>query len=44
MVCPPGHWEAVYSNINPWGLGELNAPRPLKKQKRERLQDIWLTR
>ncbi|KAK7739639.1 hypothetical protein SLS53_005606 [Cytospora paraplurivora] len=28
MVCPPGHWEAVYSNINPWGLGAAKFPMP----------------
>lgn len=36
MVCPPGHWEAVYSNINPWGLGEFEQPAATK----DRLQDI----
>jgi hypothetical protein len=28
MVCPPGHWEGVYSNINPWGMGATKYPMP----------------
>ncbi|KAH8890702.1 hypothetical protein GQ53DRAFT_824423 [Thozetella sp. PMI_491] len=28
MACPAGHWEAVYSNINPWGLGTAKFPMP----------------
>jgi hypothetical protein len=28
MVCPAGHWEAVYSNINPWGFGEFERTAP----------------
>lgn len=22
LVCPAGHWEGLYGNVNPWGFGE----------------------
>ncbi|KAI9164031.1 Monooxygenase af470 [Paramyrothecium foliicola] len=28
MVCPAGHWEALYGNINPWGFGSLKFGNP----------------
>ncbi|KAI1381394.1 hypothetical protein F4677DRAFT_124010 [Hypoxylon crocopeplum] len=28
LYCPPGHWEAIYSNMNPWGLQRLQWPMP----------------
>ena len=21
LVCPAGHWEGLYANVNPWGFG-----------------------
>ncbi|KAI1503397.1 hypothetical protein F5X99DRAFT_375123 [Biscogniauxia marginata] len=31
LVCPAGHWEGIYSNIPPWGLGGLKWPLPKNK-------------
>ncbi|EFQ35945.1 hypothetical protein CGRA01v4_07649 [Colletotrichum graminicola] len=28
LVCPAGHWEGIYSNMQPWGLGGLQWPMP----------------
>ncbi|KAI0476269.1 hypothetical protein GGR56DRAFT_462415 [Xylariaceae sp. FL0804] len=28
LVCPPGHWEAIYANNNPWGFGATKFPMP----------------
>jgi hypothetical protein len=26
MVCPAGHWEPIYGNLNPWGFGATKFP------------------
>ncbi|KAI2617410.1 hypothetical protein GGR54DRAFT_607648 [Hypoxylon sp. NC1633] len=31
LYCPPGHWEAVYSNMAPWGMERLKWPMPKNK-------------
>ncbi|KAI0443001.1 hypothetical protein F4803DRAFT_517089 [Xylaria telfairii] len=31
LVCPAGHWEGIYSNVQPWGLGGLKWPLPKNK-------------
>ncbi|EMR71503.1 hypothetical protein UCREL1_1455 [Eutypa lata UCREL1] len=28
LLCPAGHWEGIYSNVQPWGLGGLQWPMP----------------
>ncbi|KAK0635859.1 hypothetical protein B0T17DRAFT_503358 [Bombardia bombarda] len=28
MICPPTHWEGVYSNMKPWGLALSKFPLP----------------
>jgi hypothetical protein len=49
LVCPAGHWEAIYGNINPWGFGasKFTLPKnrglapPIYERDPKKLNGMW---
>lgn len=35
IVSPAGHWEGIYSNVNPFGMGSTMWPTPNGKGVRD---------